>query len=77
MNSDRYTKFVLTYIAICLSLLTLKELGVVPQAHAQQIIPVSIEGRNAVVICDGATPRCADVRPNGNGTDGLVITVPR
>lgn len=65
MNVDRYTKFILTIIASCLFVLTLKETGFIPDAHAQQ--------RQRVVICDLVRPTCADVRPNG-GVDGLVVT---
>jgi len=75
MTIDRYTKFVLTYIAICLSLITLKEMGFVSYAYAQQL-PIPLP----VVICDHVAHKCADVRPAGNGSnglDGLVITVPR
>tara|TARA_R110002110_G_scaffold205749_1_gene417929 strand:- start:419 stop:619 length:201 start_codon:yes stop_codon:yes gene_type:complete len=65
MNIDRYTKVILTIIAACLSVLTLKEVGFIPVAYAQSI--------QRVVICDGVEPRCADVRRNGS-IDGLVIT---
>lgn len=70
MKVDRYTKGILTYIAICLSIITLKEIGVIPNAYAQT-------GPQPVVICDARQSRCADVRPTGNGTDGLVISVSR
>jgi hypothetical protein len=72
MSVDRYTKLILTYIAICLSLITLKEIGVIPNAFAQ--------GRpKPVAICNvgSGVVKCADVRETGNGTDGLVIAVPR
>ncbi len=73
MKVDRYTKVILTYIAICLSLITLKEIGVIPNAYAQS-------RPQPVVVCNpspGPAFKCADVRPTGDGTDGLVIAVPR
>ena len=70
MSMDRYTKFILTYIAICLSLITLNEIGVLPNAHAQR------GGPQPVVICDATSSKCADVRSTGTGVDGLVITLP-
>lgn len=71
MNIDRYIKFILTYIAICLTALTLKELGFVPNAFAQQ------RGPTPVAICDVSSRTCADVRSNGSGLDGLVVTLPQ
>lgn len=70
MNADRYTEFVLTYIAICLSVITLKEVGLLPSAYAQR------GGPQPVVICDPVSFKCADVRPTGTGVDGLVIAPP-
>jgi hypothetical protein len=70
MNVDRYTKFVLTYIAICLTLITAKETGILPNAYAQR------DTLQRVVICDSATPKCADVRATAAGVDGLVVAVP-
>ncbi len=61
MSVDRYTKVILTYIAVCLSLITLKEIGVIPNAYAQS-------GPQLVAICNvGSGPifKCADVRPTG------------
>jgi hypothetical protein len=77
MKVDRYTKFVLTYIAVCLTFLSLKESGVIPNAYAQQRpIPVYIDqGRPVpVAVCWGN--RCADVRPVDNGVDALMVAVP-
>lgn len=54
MTSDRYTKVVLTVIAVCLSLLTLREFGVLPEAHAQS------GGATRVTICDPAGRACGD-----------------
>jgi hypothetical protein len=71
MIVDRYTKVILTYIAVCLSLITLKEIGVIPRAYAQAVA-------QPVFICNpGAQRKCADVRSTGDGSDGLVIAVPR
>ena len=65
MNNDRYTKVVLTIIAACLTVLTIKEVGIFPVAHAQSI--------QRVAVCDLVRSVCADIRPNGS-VDGLVIT---
>lgn len=77
MKVDGYTKCVLTYIAVCLTFLSLKESGVIPNAYAQQRpIPVYIDqGRPVpVAVCWGT--RCADVRSLDNGLDALMVAVP-
>jgi hypothetical protein len=78
MKLDRYTKLILTYIAVCLTLIALKEFGVVSYAHAQQgPIRVVIDqgGPVPVVICDRI--KCVDIQRLQNGLDGLVVAVPR
>ena len=66
---DRYTKTVLTVIAGCLLIQTAQDLSIIEKAHAQTDVKVN--------ICDLVGQHCADVRPNGDGTDGLVVHIPR
>lgn len=54
MAIDRYTKFVLTLIAICLSLLTIKAFRLLPEAYAQSDQPTR------VTLCDPSGTSCGD-----------------
>ena len=53
---DRYTKAVLTVIAVCLCLITAQNFNIVPSAEA------SANDIQKVVICDNLYHFCADVR---------------
>ena len=57
MGVDRYTKAVLTIIAICLVINIVRELLVVNESHAQSHAQPHAQVREAVhVIIDGAEP---------------------
>ena len=57
MTTDRYTKAVLTVIAISLAVIALQH--TIPSAFAQSGAPVR------VIICDPISPNCADVSFGG------------
>ncbi len=51
MKTDRYTKFIFTIIAICLVIIVIRDLEIIPKAHANTIpvsnygvIPVNTDG---------------------------------
>lgn len=46
MKVDRYTKFILTVIAICLAVNTIKDLEIVPKAYANESYNNGLPGYN-------------------------------
>ena len=56
---DRYTKAVLTVIAVCLCLITAQNFNIVPSAEASSHI-------QKVALCDIVYGTCADVSKKGN-----------
>jgi hypothetical protein len=64
MTTDRYTKVVLTIIAVSLAVIALQYM--IPSAFAQNTYPVK------VFLCDPTNPNwCADIGRSG----GLVVEV--
>ncbi|TPN85922.1 hypothetical protein [Aquimarina algicola] len=57
MKNDKYTKFILTIIAICLVILVFKDANIVPKAHASDsiitkygLVPINEDGSITVKI---------------------------
>ncbi len=51
MKTDRYTKFIFTIIAICLAIIVIRDIEIIPKAHANNIptynygaIPINPDG---------------------------------
>ena len=73
MKIDTYTKAVLTVIAICLSILTFKDINLFPKAHAHNsppktenlnygLVPINADGSINVRL---STDQVVDVRLRG------------
>ncbi len=69
MKSDKYIKFLLTVIAINLTLVTLNNFGFIPSAYAQ-----SRPQRVAIYSPDGS--RYVDIQRIGGGKDALTVYSP-
>ncbi|MDH7445232.1 hypothetical protein [Aquimarina sp. 2201CG14-23] len=52
MKTDTYTKTILTIIAVCLSVIVLKDINIIPKAHAEEI-PTSLNYGIVPVNNDG------------------------
>jgi hypothetical protein len=58
---DRYTKTVLTVIALALSIIALRDMGVLPAtAQSEQLTRVEVCGQNAI----NGEPQCAKIWGN-------------
>lgn len=55
MKTDFYTKTILTFIAICLTINVVKELNIIPQAHASKKITETADNYKLVPISENNT----------------------
>ena len=55
---DKYTKAVLTVIAVCLMIQTAKDIAFIEPTHAS--------GPQKVILCDEIGSNCASLTPNGS-----------
>ncbi|UII29709.1 hypothetical protein LVD17_15525 [Fulvivirga ulvae] len=83
MKFDKFTKVILTVIAVNLSILTLKELSIIPEAHADDLkepvqlvenqkyglVPVNADGSITVRLSDKVDVNLIDI----NTSDKLNI----
>ena len=58
--SDLYTKSILTIIASCLVLIVARDIGFIPEAHAQMRGPYVASDVQKVSICNPGGDKCGD-----------------
>ncbi len=66
---DRYTKVILTVIAVALSIIAIQNTGVIPAIAQTNVIPAR------VAICNVSGSQCASITGNGSGLFGSGLVV--